>query len=83
MKKKIKGVVISDKMNKTRIVLYRKKKTHKKYGKIFFSKKKYFAHDEKNLTKIGDIVEIINIRPLSKKKKWLIIKTKCYNKNQN
>ncbi|MDH3004715.1 MAG: 30S ribosomal protein S17 [Candidatus Shikimatogenerans sp. JK-2022] len=75
--KKIKtkeGIIISDKMNKTRIVLYKKKITDKKYKKIIFRKKKYFAHDEQNLTKIGDYVKIINIRPLSKNKKWLINK---------
>ncbi|WGH25207.1 MAG: 30S ribosomal protein S17 [Candidatus Shikimatogenerans bostrichidophilus] len=75
--KKIKtrvGLIISDKMNKTRIVLYKKKITHKKYGKIIFKNKKYFAHDEKNLTKRGNYVKIISIRPLSKKKAWLIKK---------
>ncbi|MDH3005138.1 MAG: 30S ribosomal protein S17 [Candidatus Shikimatogenerans sp. JK-2022] len=66
------GIIISDKMNKTRIVLYNKKIKHKKYGKIIFKKKKIFAHDEKNITKIGDYVKIISIRPLSKKKSWLI-----------
>ncbi|MDH3004569.1 MAG: 30S ribosomal protein S17 [Candidatus Shikimatogenerans sp. JK-2022] len=69
-----KGIIISDKMNKTRIVLYKKKSIHKKYGKIIYKNKKFYAHDEKNLTKEGDYVKIINIRPLSKTKCWLIKK---------
>ncbi|WGH25760.1 MAG: 30S ribosomal protein S17 [Candidatus Shikimatogenerans bostrichidophilus] len=77
MKKKIKsikGLIISDKMNKTRIVLYSKKKKHKKYGKMILIKKKYFAHDENNITKKGDIVKILQVRPLSKNKFWIIKK---------
>lgn len=68
------GIIISDKMNKTRIVLFKKKIKHKKYKKFINKDKKYYAHDEKNLSKIGDYVKIINIRPLSKTKSWLIIK---------
>ncbi|MDH3004214.1 MAG: 30S ribosomal protein S17 [Candidatus Shikimatogenerans sp. JK-2022] len=74
MKKIKEGIIISDKMNKTRIVLYKKKIKHKKYGKIILKNKKYYAHDENNLTKKGDYVKIINVRPLSKTKFWLIIK---------
>lgn len=74
MKKKkiIKGIIISDKMNKTRIILVKKIKKHKKYYKNIYKKKKYFAHDENNITKTGEIVEIIRTKPLSKKKHWII-----------
>ncbi|WGH25022.1 MAG: 30S ribosomal protein S17 [Candidatus Shikimatogenerans bostrichidophilus] len=67
-----KGIIISDKMNKTRIVLYKKRIIHKKYKKIIFKNKKFYAHDEKNLTKIGDNVVIMKVRPLSKTKSWII-----------
>ncbi|WGH26115.1 MAG: 30S ribosomal protein S17 [Candidatus Shikimatogenerans bostrichidophilus] len=66
------GIIISDKMNKTRIVYYNKKKNHKKYKKKIFKKKKYFVHDEKNITKKGQYVKIMETRPLSKKKCWII-----------
>jgi small subunit ribosomal protein S17 len=77
MKKKIKekkGEVISDKMNKTRIVFQHKHVKHPIYGKIILKKKKYYVHDEKNLSKIGDFVKIMESRPFSKKKKWIITK---------
>ncbi|XBT18639.1 MAG: 30S ribosomal protein S17 [Candidatus Shikimatogenerans sp. Tcar] len=70
------GIVFSDKMNKTRVIIIRKIKKNKKYKKNIWIYKKYFAHDENNLYKKGDNVSIIRIRPLSKKKKWLIIKKK-------
>ncbi|XBT18317.1 MAG: 30S ribosomal protein S17 [Candidatus Shikimatogenerans sp. Tduv] len=77
-----KGIIISDLMDKTRIILIKNIKKNIKYKKNFLIKKKYFAHDEKNLYKKGDIVYIKRIRPLSKNKKWLIIKkTICYKKN--
>ncbi|WGH24655.1 MAG: 30S ribosomal protein S17 [Candidatus Shikimatogenerans bostrichidophilus] len=69
-----KGIIISDKMNKTRIVLYVKKKRHNKYGKFINITKKFYAHDEKNLSKYGDYVSIISTRPLSKTKFWVIKK---------
>ncbi|WGH27658.1 MAG: 30S ribosomal protein S17 [Candidatus Shikimatogenerans bostrichidophilus] len=72
--KKKKGIIISDKMNKTRIVYNNIKIKHKKYYKTIFRKKKYFVHDEKNISKKGDFVEIIKTRPLSKKKCWVIKK---------
>ncbi|WXB47363.1 MAG: 30S ribosomal protein S17 [Candidatus Shikimatogenerans sp. Tmey] len=79
-----KGIIVSDKMNKTKVVLIKLIKKNKKYKKNIFYNKKYFAHDENNIYKKGDYVYIKNIRPLSKKKKWLIIKKSilCYKKNQ-
>ncbi|XBT18553.1 MAG: 30S ribosomal protein S17 [Candidatus Shikimatogenerans sp. Tder] len=64
-----KGIIISDKMNKTRIILIKKIKKNKKYKKNIFCNRRYFAHDEKNLYKKGDIVFIKKTRPLSKKKR--------------
>ncbi|XBT18791.1 MAG: 30S ribosomal protein S17 [Candidatus Shikimatogenerans sp. AspAUS03] len=70
------GTVISTKMNKTCIVIIKYIKKNKKYKKNIFYHKKYYAHDEYNKYKTGDIVIIKNIRPLSKTKRWLIIKKK-------
>ena len=72
-KKILKGKIINDKSNKTVIVLVKRKYSHPFYGKVITSSKKYHAHDEKNKFKIGDIVQIIESKPLSKKKKWEVI----------
>ena len=72
-KKILKGRIINDKNNKTVIVLVKRKYSHPFYGKVITSSKKYHAHDEKNKFKIGDIVQIIESKPLSKKKKWEVI----------
>ncbi len=73
-KKILKGEVISDKMDKTVIVLIESLREHPKYRKKYKITKKYKAHDEKNECKIGDIVEIIGSRPMSKEKRWKVIK---------
>ena len=72
-KKILKGRIINDKNNKTVIVLVKRKYSHPFFGKVITSSKKYFAHDEKNKFKIGDIVKIIESKPFSKKKKWEVI----------
>ena len=72
-KKILKGRIINDKSNKTVIVSVKRKYSHPFYGKVITSSKKYHAHDEKNKFKIGDIVQIIESKPLSKKKKWEVI----------
>ena len=72
-KKILKGEIINDKSNKTVIVLVKRKYSHPFYGKVITSSKKYHAHDEKNKFKIGDKVQIIESRPISKKKKWMVI----------
>lgn len=64
------GVVISNKMEKTIVVSIENRITHKKYGKVIAKTKKYKAHDEKNECQIGDLVTIIETRPLSKTKRW-------------
>nr|QCI08609.1 ribosomal protein S17 [Spermothamnion repens] len=72
------GIVVSNKMNKTITVAVKKQISHKKYGKIFIKTSKYYAHDENNTCKIGDQVQIKEIRPLSKNKRWIL--TKLINK---
>jgi len=67
------GVVISDKMDKTRVVKVEHLVRVKKYGKIVKRYKKYYVHDEKNMSKTGDVVEIKLTKPISKLKRWKII----------
>lgn len=68
------GIVISDKMNKTITVKVTNKISHKKYSKIISRTNKYYAHDETNKCKIGDIVKIQESKPISKKKRWKLLK---------
>lgn len=70
--KTTKGVVVSDKMDKTVVVAIEQLKEHPKYRKRYKSTKRYKAHDDKNECKIGDIVLISECRPISKDKKWRI-----------
>ena len=72
-KKILKGKIVSDKSNKTVTVLVKRKYSHPFFGKVITSSKKYHVHDENNKFKIGDIVQIIESKPLSKKKKWEVI----------
>lgn len=72
MRKQRIGVVISDRMNKTRVVLVERLKMHTKYKKYIKVRKKFYAHDENNETKVGDVVLIEETRPLSKLKRWII-----------
>lgn len=67
------GVIVSDKMVKTRVVQVETLALHRRYKKYIKRKKKYYAHDEKNETKVGDVVKIMETRPLSKMKRWRII----------
>jgi small subunit ribosomal protein S17 len=72
-KKILKGVVTSDKMDKTVVVKVTRFVEHPKYGKRIKKSKSYKAHDENNTKKIGDIVEIEETRPISKDKKFKVI----------
>lgn len=74
LNKSLKGVVISDKMDKTVVVGVSRFVEHKKYGKRFKITKKYKAHDEENISKIGDMVEIEETKPISKDKHFKVIK---------
>ena len=73
-KKTMIGVAVSDKMDKTVVVLITSKKKHPIYGKYITFTKKYKAHDEKNDANIGDIVEIVETRPLSKDKYFRVLR---------
>ena len=64
------GIVVSNKMEKTIVVSIENRITHKKYGKVISRTKKYKVHDEENQCQIGDVVTIIETRPLSKTKHW-------------
>ena len=72
-KKILNGKVIKDKNDKTIIVLVKRKYSHPFFKKVLTSSKKYHAHDENNKFKIGDVVQIIESKPISKKKKWEVI----------
>ncbi|MFA5088029.1 MAG: 30S ribosomal protein S17 [Candidatus Omnitrophota bacterium] len=71
-RKLLTGKVISDKMNKTRVVQVLWVSRHEQYVKSIRRAKKFKAHDEKNESKTGDIVRIMETRPLSKDKRWVI-----------
>ena len=70
VKKDLVGKVVSDKNDKTITVLVETYKKHPKYGKRVKSSKKYCAHDETNKAKVGDIVRIVETRPISKTKRF-------------
>lgn len=71
-KRKLVGVVVGDKMDKTRVVVVERRLAHKKYGKYMTRRAKYKAHDEKNEYRVGDRVEIVESRPLSREKRWRV-----------
>ena len=73
-KRQLKGVVVSDKMQKTVVVKVERIKEHPKYKKRYKVHKKYKAHDEKGEYHIGDKVVIESTRPISKKKRWRVVK---------
>jgi small subunit ribosomal protein S17 len=68
------GVVTSDKMDKTRRVEVETLVPHPKYGKLLRRRTVCHAHDETNQTHLGDIVEIMETRPLSKLKRWRVVR---------
>jgi len=70
----LKGIVISDKMDKTVVVSVSRFVKHPLYGKFYKVSKKYKAHDENNESKIGDKVTIMETRPISKDKRFKVIK---------
>jgi small subunit ribosomal protein S17 len=67
------GVVVSDKMNKTRVVLVTRLKKHPKYVKYYKVSTRFKAHDEQNEFHTGDVVTIAASRPLSSQKRWVIV----------
>ena len=67
------GIVVSNKMDKTVVVLEETMKLHKLYKKRVKTSKRYKAHDENNECRIGDTVKIVETRPLSKDKCWRVV----------
>jgi small subunit ribosomal protein S17 len=67
------GVVTGDKSEKTVTVVVERRVAHAFYGKQQTKTKKYHAHDEKNEYKVGDVVRIVETRPLSKTKRWRVV----------
>ena len=67
------GTVVSSKMDKTAIVAVERKVAHPVYGKQMVRTKKYYAQDEENAAREGDVVKIAETRPLSKTKRWRIV----------
>ena len=72
-KRQLIGEVVSTKMNKTVIVKVNRKFPHKIYKKLITRSKRYYAHDLNQSCSLGDIVKIIESRPLSKLKKWRVV----------
>lgn len=68
------GVVVSDKMDKTIVVAVENLKQHPMYGKTIKRTKKYKVHDENNECQVGDLVKIVETRPLSRHKRWKLVK---------
>jgi len=71
-KKNLVGRVVSDKMDKTVVVRVDRLHRHRLYKKVIKATKKYKAHDEENACSIGDIVRIVESRPLSRDKRWVV-----------
>jgi small subunit ribosomal protein S17 len=71
-KRTLVGVVVGDKMDKTRVVVVERRLAHAKYGKYMTRRAKYKVHDEKNEYRVGDRVEIVESRPLSREKRWRV-----------
>lgn len=67
------GVVVSDKSEKTVVVRVERKMTHPLYKKVIRRSKKYQVHDEENTGKVGDVVRIMECRPLSRTKRWRLL----------
>jgi small subunit ribosomal protein S17 len=68
------GSVVSDKMDKTVVVRVERMERHPRYGKVLRRRKKYKAHDEGNRCRVGDVVRIVESRPLSREKRWVVEK---------
>jgi small subunit ribosomal protein S17 len=72
-RKRLVGVVTGDKMDKTVVVAVTTTKRHPKYGKVMRLVKRYKAHDEDNKCRVGDRVQIVESRPISRHKRWSVI----------
>lgn len=72
-RKSVTGTVVSDKMDKTVTVLVSRRLRHPLYGKFVTLSKKYHAHDDANACGIGDVVRLMETRPLSRTKRWRVV----------
>ncbi|MFC2029756.1 30S ribosomal protein S17 [Chloroflexota bacterium] len=66
------GRVLSNRMDKTVVVQVERRKRHRLYGKVLTTRTKFKAHDSENNCMIGDLVRIVESRPLSREKRWLV-----------
>ena len=66
------GRVLSNRMDKTVVVQVERRKRHPLYGKVIAVRKKYKAHDEENACQVGDLIQMIESRPLSREKRWRV-----------
>jgi len=73
LRRRLVGTVVSNRMNKTALILVERLTKHRTYNKYVKRRMKYMAHDPQNLCQIGDKVRIIESRPLSKRKRWHVI----------
>lgn len=67
------GTVVTDKMDKTRVVVVERQMRHPKYGKVMRRHSRFVMHDEKNESLVGDKVEFMETRPMSKSKRWRLV----------
>ncbi len=72
-RKTLKGIVVSNKMEKTVVVKVEKRFPHPRYGKVITRAKKFYAHNDLKPLEIGEEVKIIETRPLSKLKRWRVV----------
>ncbi|HVE12640.1 MAG TPA: 30S ribosomal protein S17 [Elusimicrobiota bacterium] len=68
------GVVVSDKADKTRVVSVQRQVRHPKYEKVIRKRSRFYVHDEANESRLGDLVEVMGTRPLSKLKRWRLVR---------
>jgi small subunit ribosomal protein S17 len=73
-RKRLIGRVVSDKMEKTVVVAIDRRKTHRVYKKVISFTKKVMAHDESNTVELGSLVQVVESKPLSKNKRWVVEK---------
>ncbi len=73
LRKSLAGIVVSNKMEKTALVLVERLTKHRTYGKYIRRRSKYMAHDPQNNCRIGDKVRITETRPISKRKRWQVM----------
>jgi small subunit ribosomal protein S17 len=66
------GTVLSNRMDKTVVVEVERRRRHRLYGKVITMRKKYKAHDEENACQSGDTIQMIESRPLSREKRWVV-----------